>query len=470
MAALSVNQNNRTYTEKLTEFALEYPTESIPAEVKEKVIDLIIDSVGVSLANSVAPYATKMERALRKMNGGGKSTAIGYTRGLNAGDAAMLNSATIHGSDFEATHLTSIIHPSSIVLPTAFAVAESMGSSGIDLIGAAAIGSEILIRMGLPVRGVLHNAGFQATALYGPVASTMIIGRLSNMTREETVSASGLSAVMSSGLRAFSDDGTWGKRVITGWACKAGLTAAALARENYPGTRDVLEKRWGLYSAFVGKDSCDLSELDKNLGVQWETLDVSIKKYPISHGHEPFVDSAIAAGRESGLNVDQIKCIRCHVSREAKKWWFEPRHKKMDEVLTQPYGAKFSLAYTVALGFCFGELLEKHFDKAILGEPSIRKLAERVTPQVDEGITDTNPNILRGALEIVTTGGDILRFEGNENESRDEHQIIVDKFRSNMRSHNMADSGQQILSSIRTIEKCQNIATLGELLRLGVPK
>jgi 2-methylcitrate dehydratase PrpD len=164
----------------------------------------------------------------------------------------MLNSAMIHGNDFEATHLKSIIHPASIVLPTALALGEELAVNGSAFLAAVALGAEILIRMGLPTRGILHNAGFQATALYGPVASTMIIARLSNMAPEEAINASGLAAVLSSGLRAFSDDGTWGKRVITGWACKAGITAAALARDGYPGTRDVLEKRWGLYSAFVG--------------------------------------------------------------------------------------------------------------------------------------------------------------------------------------------------------------------------
>jgi 2-methylcitrate dehydratase PrpD len=286
------------------------------------------------------------------------------------------------------------------------------------------------------------------------------------MAPEEAINASGLAAVLSSGLRAFSDDGTWGKRVITGWACKAGITAAALARDGYPGTRDVLEKRWGLYSAFVGGKPCDLSELDKDLGVKWEVLGITMKRYPCTHGHESFIDSAIVAGRESGLGVEKIRCIRCHVSREANNWWFEPRSRKLYEVLAQPYGARFSLPYTIALGFHFGEVVDSHFDKAILEQRPIRELAELVTPQIDDTITDTNPNVLPGILEIETRDGNTLRFEGRERHAGDESRLVADKFRSNLTSVGLADSAESVLSSIRTIEECANIATLARLLRL----
>ena len=44
MGAPFNRKEDRTYTEKFAEFALEYPTGSIPPAVKEKVINLIIGS------------------------------------------------------------------------------------------------------------------------------------------------------------------------------------------------------------------------------------------------------------------------------------------------------------------------------------------------------------------------------------------------------------------------------------------
>ena len=148
------------------------------------------------------------------------------------------------------------------------------------------------------------------------------------MTRSS--SAAGLAASIGAGLRAFSDDGTWGKRVITGWACRAALMAAALAREGYPGTRDALEKEpFGFYKAFVQGGGYELEKLTHGLGTEWGSREVDLKRYPCSHGHHAFLDTARRAKRDLELKPEDIESVKLHVSSEARKWWFEPRERKV---------------------------------------------------------------------------------------------------------------------------------------------
>jgi 2-methylcitrate dehydratase PrpD len=455
-----------TYIERLTDFVLGCTCAEIPADVREKSAWLLLDALGVAIANRSRPFvrlqANVVSRTLRE----GPCTVIGDTRTYVAEGAAQLNSTAIHGSDFDATHLPSIMHTSSVVVPTALAVAEEVGASGAELIGALVAGSEVLIRMGLATKGAMHRVGFQSTALCAPVALALVAGRLYRLNREQIVSAAGLAASIGAGLRAFSDDGTWGKRVITGWACRAGLTATALAREGYPGTRDALEKEpFGFYKAFVQSGGYDLGELTRALGEEWTTREVDLKRYPCSHGHHAFLDTARRAKRELALDPGNIESVVLHVSREARKWWFEPRHRKYE--LENTYGARFSLPYTVALVLAFGNLYDDHLDdRAVLERDDVRRLVSRVTPTIDPTLSDSNPNRLPGTLEVKTVDGRVRTFPGagHVESGAAFKDAVLEKYAAN--TAGMApDASRRVIELTSTLERQASVAPLMRVLR-----
>ena len=198
---------------------------------------------------------------------------------------------------------------------------------------------------------------------------------------------------------------TWGKRIITGWACRAALMAVALAREGYPGTRDALEKEpFGMYKAFVHTGGYDLTQLTRGLGREWLTGEVDLKRYPCSHGHHAFLDTARRAKRELDLRPEQIQSVQLYVSTEARKWWFEPRERKYE--LPNVYGARFSMPYTLALALTHGNLYDEHLeDRAVLDGPELRTPGRaRDAQDRRERFSNANPNRLPGTIEIKTTG------------------------------------------------------------------
>lgn len=457
---------NPTYIEKLTDFVLGCAPSDIPADVREKTALFLLDAVGVAIANRNKPFVRLQANVMARTMREGRCTVIGDPRAYVAEGAAQLNSTAIHGSDFDATHLPSIMHTSAVVLPTALAVAEETGSTGAELVAAMVAGFEVLIRLGLATQGAMHRVGFQSTAVCAPIALSLVAGRLYKMPRAQIVSAAGLSTSIAAGLRAFSDDGTWGKRLITGWACRAALHSTALAREGYPGTPDALEKEpFGLYKAFVQAGGYDLTELTRGLGEEWATREIDLKRYPCSHGHHAFLDTARRAKRELDLRTENIESVQLHVSTEARKWWFEPRHKKYQ--LENVYGARFSMPYTVALALVFGNLNDEHLDdRDVLESPQVQRVVTRVTPKIDDTLSNTNPNRLPGTIEITTTDGRTSTFAGAGHvESGNEFRnAVLEKYSLNA-SKLEPGHAEKIVALATTIAEQPSIEPLMRLLR-----
>ncbi len=455
-----------TYIEKFADFVTGLQLGDIPQDVRDRTALLLLDSIGIAIANRGKAFVRLQGNVIGQTVREGSCTVIGAQHAYVAEGAAQLNSAAIHGTDFDATHLPSIMHTPAVIFPVALAVAEEVGASGGELVRAAVAGSEVLIRMGLATRGAMHRTGFQSTALCAPVALALIAGCLRGMPREQIVSAAGLAASLGAGLRAFSDDGTWGKRVITGWACRAALMSTALAREGYPGSPDALEKEpFGLYRAFVQSGGYELAELARGLGEDWESREIDIKRYPCSHGHHAFLDTARRAKRELSLRGEDIEAVALHVSSEARKWWFEPHEKKYE--LENVYGARFSMPYTIALALQYGNLHDEHLDdRDLLQSPQIRRLVMRVTPKIDDTLSNANPNRLPGTMEIRTTDGRTSTFSGGGHGSGGHafRDAVLEKYSMNMAGSNAGLAGN-IAAVTEGVEQLPDIRSLMQLLR-----
>lgn len=455
-----------TYTEQLADFAAGLKLEDIPADVRAKSALLLLDALGVAIYNSDKPFVRKMATVIERTVREGGCTVIGSARTLVAEGAAMLNSTAIHGNDHDATHVPAIMHTSAVVIPAALAAAEEAGSSGAELVTALVAGSEILIRMGLATQGAMHRLGFQSTALCAPVVLSLMLGRLYRLPRAQTVAAAGLAASIAAGLRAFSDDGTWGKRIITGWACRAAFFAIGLAREGYPGTRDVLEKQpFGFYKGFVQNGAYELGELVKGLGCEWHTREVDVKLYPCSHGHHAFVNTARRARRELALTPEDIVSVKLHVSSEARKWWFEPRERKYE--LPDAYGSRFSMPYTTALTLVFGDLKDEYLDsREYLDDPRVRALVARVTSKIDDSLSNANPNRLPGTIEITTANGTTTRFDGagHADDGAASQNAVREKFLANAAALGAERSGK-IIALAGAVEAQPDLAQLMRLVR-----
>jgi 2-methylcitrate dehydratase PrpD len=451
-------QADPTYIERFVSFAYGCRMSDIPSDVRRKAALFVLDALGVAIGNRDKAFVRQLAATVVASTREGACTAVASRPQLVAEGAAAINSTAIHGNDFDATHIVSIMHPSAVVVPTVLAVAEESGASGEEVIATLVAGFELLIRMGLATRGTLHRSGFQSTALCAPVVLSILACRLYGATPDVAVNASGLAASLAAGLRAFSDDGTWGKRVITGWSCKAGLAAAALARQGYSGSRDALEKKpFGFYPAFHQNGGYDLTELTKAFGERWDTRDIDLKRYPCSHGHHAFIATARRARRELGLEPGAIQSVQLHVSAEARKWWFEPKERKYE--LTDNSGARFAMPYTIALALLHGDVTDRQLEsRDSLTDPALQRIVQRVVPKVDASLQNANPNHLPGTVEIVTSDGRAHVFKGEGTaHGGDFEQAVLEKFAANVEGDAAA---QPLVDFADRLEKLSDVRAM----------
>ncbi len=413
-----------TVTEALASFAMSTRLEDIAPAAREAATLLLLDAIGTALVNRDAPFAVAMRTVVAEADAGGPCTVIGGSeRGAGPEAAAEVNSSLVHGSDLDATHIESIIHPTSIAVPVALAVGEAADARGSEVLAAIACGMEVLVRLGLAAAGQFHRRGYQPTALLGSIVAAIVAARLRGRSTGAAVEAAGLATSVSAGLRSFSSDGTWGKRLITAWACRTGIHAEALVAAGFRGSRDALEKSWGLFPAFLPEGGFDLSLATDQLGRTWTLIDTEPKRYPCSHGLHPYIESARALSDQ--VSSDAIVTVGLRVNEAAVRWWFEPHDLRYRP---DAYAARFSLPYTVARAILDGRVDEASFEAAAVQDSAALALADKVVPIVEPALADRAPVGLPGGLEVVLRDGTAIEI-ANAPAPSDTKAFVIERFR-----------------------------------------
>src|SRR5919198_685782 len=271
-----------TAAERLASFATSLTYDRIPPHVVEAAKLHALDAVGCGLAASALGVATEGRTAMAEVGGEPQASVIGLDAALPAASAAFANAMLCHGLDYDDTHSDSVAHISTVVVPAATAVAEARSVDGRELLTAIVAGNEIVTRIGMAASGAFHRRGFHPTAICGIFGATAAACRLSGHDAATTTSALGLAGSFAGGLFAYLADGTATKPVHPAWAAHGALLASHLAALGAEGPPSVLEGKFGLSHAFVGR-RVDLEEQLADLGVRWETPRIAFKPSPACH-------------------------------------------------------------------------------------------------------------------------------------------------------------------------------------------
>ena len=253
---------------RLADFALQLRHDEIPAPVVAAAKHHLLDALGCGLAAVALGEGGAGLAVAAAMSGAEEASLIGARERVPAPSAALANGMRIHALDFDDTHAESVAHVSAVIVPAALAVAESRSTGGRELLSALVAANELVARIGGAAPGEFHARGFHPTAIAGVFGAAAAAARLDGAQLETAVSALGIAGSMASGLFAYLDDATATKPIHAGWAAHAGLVAARLAAAGAQGPPHVLEGRFGLFEAFVGRVP-DLDAAIADLGRRW---------------------------------------------------------------------------------------------------------------------------------------------------------------------------------------------------------
>jgi 2-methylcitrate dehydratase PrpD len=448
-------------SQALAEFAGSIRFEDLPRAVVDAAKRHLLDATGVALAASSSPDVGPVVEMAHSWAGATEASVIGHDFRAPAPFAALANGTLAHALDYDDTHVESIVHPSSFVMPAAFAVGEEVGASGRDVIAAAVAGYEVAARIGAAAPGRFHVRGLQTTGLCGTFGAAATAARLWGLSADECAHAIGIAGSQSSGLFAFLADGAHTKGLHPGWAASAGVIAADLARRGFTGPGTIFEGPHGFYDAFLSGEEPDRARLVRGLGTEWETTRIAIKPYPASS----FVSAFMDAGAQARLKWADIEEAICFITPAAIGIVAEPRAPRLHPAST--YAAQMSLPFAVASAIVGGRQALDLFGPDARGDRRVLQLAERIRHEPDP--TLPFPKSLGGRLEIHTRGGRTLVFEELIERGHPDRPLsddeLAQKFLLNARARLDARGARRALNALQRLDEAASIEKVTDTLR-----
>jgi len=385
------------YADRFSAFAQSLTLAAVPQDVGLRVKACILDVLGICLASARMDYMRMVNGVFMEMGGKPEASVLGWDVMLPMANAALLNGSMSHGTDFDDSHPTARMHPSSVIVSAALAVAQARGSTGTQLLEAVLVGLECMIRIGNAGESEdgFHHRGLHPTTLCGVFGAALAASRLLGLDARQCSWAQGLAGNMASGSTQFLADGSWGKRIGAGWAAHGGIIAAQLALRGFTGPRSIYEGQWGLFKSHLRESFYDLQMLDRGLGSIWETQGLSARRYPCCARAPTHVSLALELLAEHKFDPAEIVSIECLVDRMAESVMCEPWAEKLAPATG--YAAKFSLPYCIAAALHCGRLTMAEFDGEMVHNCEIAALMRTVRYRVEPGF---DPAHYPGAVVI----------------------------------------------------------------------
>ncbi len=305
-----------------------------------------------------------------------QASVLGRTERVDMASAALLNGITSHTFDFDDTHLKTIIHPAGPVASAVLALAEQRGASGREVIDALVLGIDVACRIGNTIYPDHYDRGWHITGSTGMLGAAAGCARLLRLSEQKTAMALGIAASQPVGLRE--QFGTMTKPFHPGAAARAGLTSALLAHHGFTASPRALEAPRGFVQ--VVSDKRAWHEVTDELGERFEISFNTYKPFACGIVIHPSIDACVQL-RAQGVVPEQVRSIELRVHSLV----LELTGKKEPRDGLQ---GKFSVYHGCAAGLIYGRAGEEEFSDAVVNDPQVVALRNKVQASVDDTIAE----------------------------------------------------------------------------------
>src|SRR5712692_8160793 len=374
---------DNVHTRGIAEFVSGLTYERIPAEVRERIKLLILDSLGCAIYGADLEWSRILQGTLGTLDATRTTSVWGTRLKLSSPHAALVNGTQVHGFELDDVHRQGVLHVGAVTLPALIAVAEShAGLTGRELLTAAVAGYAIGPRVGKCMGQEHIGQGWHSGATVGIYSAAAGAARGLGLSAEQTVHALGIAGTQSAGLMA-AQYGAMVKRMHAGRASQSGLYGALLARRGFTGIVDVFEAPYGGFCTTFSRshDRFDLNELSAGLGERFETLRIALKFYSCVGSNHTTLDAVRDIRRRRPFTPDDIDRIVVHGSQvtvDHVGWRYRP------EGLT---AAQLNLPFCVATLLLEGDVFVDQFGPAAVDDGARIALSRKVDVVHDPAIT-----------------------------------------------------------------------------------
>ncbi|MDO8876344.1 MAG: MmgE/PrpD family protein [Pseudolabrys sp.] len=454
-ANLSGNSQPGNVSKILADFVVGSRWEDVPTAVRHEAKRSLLNFFGTALGGCRDEAIKIAGTVLSEFSGSHQATIIGRPERTDMLNAAFLNAASSNVFDFDDTHVSTIMHPTAPVAPVLLALAERRRMSGTELLLAFVLGVEVECRIGKSISPDHYNRGWHITATCGVFGATAAAGKQLGLDEQQIVHAFGSASAQASGL--VETLGSMAKSVGVGNASRAGLLSALLAERGFTGPDRPFDGQRGFTT--VASSNPDLSRITSGLGQDWELLENACKPYPSGVVLFPVIDGCLALRDKHSLPNDQIHEIRVAGNPLLKQRADRPSPKTGRE-------AQVSAQHSAAVALLFGAAGIAEFANAMVNNPKVSELRQRVFVVEDPGIS-----VDAAAISVRMRDGNEFRMKIEHARGSLQHQMtdaeIEQKFHALVAHGCPGCDSSELLRAVWAIDQIDDV---GEIMKLARPK
>jgi 2-methylcitrate dehydratase len=377
----------------LAEYALSVRYQELKPRTLNEMKARVVDALGCAIGAYGEGPVGMGRRAVRGLRGSGRSTLLGTGTKTSPELATFVNGLMVRYFDYNDTYLSKEpAHPSDNLAPC-FAVAESEGASGKDLIAAAVAAYEVQCR--LCDAADLRHRGWDHVN-YGLVSSALGAAKLMRLdarkaTHSVNIALNGHIAMRQ--VRA-GELSMW-KGASFSNAARNGVFAAILAREGMTGPAPIFEGEMGFFRQVSGKFDLALRGFGGRAG-SYKVEETYIKYWPAEYHAQSAIWAALEV-RKHLKDLSRVKSILVEtheagytiLGKDREKW--RPRTKET---------ADHSLPYMVGMALLDGRVDNATYSDRNLADPKNLAFVRKVRVVEDPEFTALYPK--KGMANRVT--------------------------------------------------------------------
>jgi 2-methylcitrate dehydratase PrpD len=475
IAALAPQAENKSLeptaglTRYVADFVLKLKYEDIPAEVVTLGKKSILDGFGLALAGSMAqsgPISRKYVESLGTAQH--SATLIGTSAKASPRFAAFVNGVSIHADDFDDTQLAIakdrvyglLTHPSAPVLPAAFAIAETAGLSGRELLSAYFAGVEVETKIAEAIVPRHYVDGFHSTGTCGSFGSAAASAKLRGLTLEQTLFTFGIVGAEAAGLRE--NFGTMTKPFQAGHAAENGVAAADLAKLGWTAAPQILEAPRGFFHAYGG--AFDLASIQNKLGNPWTFAEpgVSLKPYPSGSLTHPAMTAMMRLIEKNDLQPGDVEKVDVGTNQNMPNALIHHRPQTGLQ-------AKFSMEFCIAVLLLERQASLGQFTDAYVSRPETKEMISRVNFYVDPVAEKAGYDKMTSLITVHLKNGKTLTDQADFAKGSPADPMNMDEVNKKFRGCAEfagwpASKTDAIIEAVATLERAPDVKQLARLL------
>lgn len=447
--------------ERLAAFVADLQWHDVPLALSRKVHDHVLDTLGVMCAGLSAPASQAVRAVTSDTGGAAEASVIGATMALPAAAAAFVNA--FHGRihTFDDTYEAGPIHPGSVVLSAALAVAERGRAPGADLLAAVLAGYEVAVRVADALGPAHYAAGFHGTGTCNALGAAAAAARALGLDAGGVVGALGHAGASAAGLRQYQESGSMSDSALNGArAAQAGIAAALLSAGGLSGPTDILTGRWGVFR--VLSPDAEPASIDTGLGSDWAFAAAALKPFPTCRFTHGPIAALLDLRRDHGIDPSTIVDVEISAFRQSIEVSDRPQvESRFDALMSHQFGAAVALAK--------GWVGLESLDPPTRTDPVVRDLIGKVRIRHEPAFDAVYPTRWSHRVSVRLTDGRLLEAEspnppGSADVPISETELVA-KF-ANLAEPVLGDVGaKRLRQAIADLDGTADVASLGPLLR-----